>query len=281
MIADPSSDWMKAAVPLVFAEDLATSRHLVPVIAGNESGAYQAGASEMLEATVEERRGRVRVEAFIRDMKTQRNRRVIEARGPAAGGLIATVNEIARKIDARATDYSTSNGAALRAFSAAAETSDAKAQMQDLNRAIALDPGFGVAYITALDVLARTGAQNLPAVLAKAHAHEEAFTPLDRARFEEIASRVSHVPLKRRASAASALLRLAPNNLDALTSLAADRFLQGDAKAVALLRRASQVSPGDAGIRLDRAEGLLETKQFRKAEKIFVRLDSDPDVLPD
>ncbi|MGH9623433.1 MAG: hypothetical protein ACRD4G_03715, partial [Bryobacteraceae bacterium] len=117
MIADPASEWMKAAVALVFAEDLGTSRRFVPVIATDESSAYRGQAAEMLETTVEERRGRIHVEAFLRDLKTQRNRRMVKGAGPAAG-LIATLDALAKRIDADAADYSTRNQQALRAFAA-------------------------------------------------------------------------------------------------------------------------------------------------------------------
>ncbi|HEX7361851.1 MAG TPA: hypothetical protein VF283_15275 [Bryobacteraceae bacterium] len=280
MIADPASEWMKAAVALVFAEDLGTSRRFVPVIANDESSAYRAQAAEMLEATVEERRGRIHVEAFLRDLKTQRNRRMVKVEGPAAG-LIATLNGLAKRIDADATDYSTRNQQALRAFAGAAQTSDTKKQLDALNQAIALDPGFGMAYLSALHVLTTANPGGVKALLAKAQAHEKTFTPLDRARFDELASRATHAPLQQRASAASALLRIAPNNLDALTGLAAVRFLQGDEKGAALLKRASEVDPGNASIQMNLAGGLLETKQFPKAEKIFQSLASDPDILPD
>lgn len=280
MIADPASEWMKAAVPLVFAEDLGTSHRFVPVLANNESSAYQVKAAEMLEATVEEQRGRVHVEAFIRDLKTQRNRRMVQADGPTAG-LIAALNGLVKKIDADATNYSTKNEKALQAFAAAAQTSDTKKQLKALNQAIALDPGFGTAYITAIHVAAATKGGDVKALLAQAQAHEKGFSALDRARFDELAARVSHAPLKQRESAASALLQIAPNNLDALTGLAAVRFLQGDEGGAELLKRASEVSPDNASIQINLAEGLLETKQFSKAEKAFASLAKDPDILPD
>lgn len=267
---------MKAAVPLVLAQDLATSRRFVPVIAGSESVAYQARASEMVDATVDRRHGRLHIEAYIRDLQTQRNRRMLQADGE----LIDAVNKIAKKIDNHASDYSTKNSQALEAFSAAAQSSDTKAQIQNLNRAIGLGPAYGAAYLTLADVLARSG-QDMQPLLAKARAQERDFTPLDRARFEELEAQVSHAPLKERGRTASAVLQLAPNDLNALTNLAADRFLQGDDTGAALLQRASVIDPGDASIRLALARGLLETKQFPEAEKVFVSLDSDPDVLPD
>lgn len=196
------------------------------------------------------------------------------------GAPIDAANEIAKQIDSHATDYSTKNNQALEAFAAAAEAAGATAQIAALERAINLDAGFGAAYLTLADVLARNG-QNIQPLLAKARAHESAFTPLDRARFDELDARASHAPLATRASAASKILHLAPNDLDALINLASDRFLQGDAAGAALLQRASEIDPGNASIRLALAKGLLETKQFAQAEKVLAGLDGNPDVLPD
>lgn len=268
---------MTAAVPLVLQQDLATSRRFVPVLASSESVAYQAQAAEMVDATVEKRRGRLHIEAYVRNLQTQRNRRMVQA----DGDLIDAANEIAKDIDPHASDYSTKNSQALQALAEAARTSDAKAQQEDLKQAIELDPGFGAAYLNLARVLARSGDKDIQTVLANARAHEQAFVPLDRARFDELAARISHAPLKERASTASAVLHLAPNDLEALTNLAAMRFLQGDSSGAALLQQASGIDPDNASIRLALGEGLLETKQFSKAEEVFKSLAKDPDVLPD
>ena len=47
-----------------------------------------------------------------------------------------------------------------------------------------------------------------------------------------------------------------------------------------MLKRALELSPGNVNIRAQLAEGLLETRRFAEAEKIFTGLDNSPAVLP-
>ena len=83
------------------------------------------------------------------------------------------------------------------------------------------------------------------------------------------------------ANAAAAVLQLAPNDVDALATLGAERFLQNNAaEGGRLLNRALELSPGNVNIRAQLAEGLLETRQFGQAEKILSGIENSPAVLP-
>ncbi len=268
------------AVPLVFAQDLMTSGRFVPLIANAESAAYQFQASKTLEATVEEQNGRIRVHAVIRSLATQRNEHIFEAEH-SREDLISALNEIAKHVDARAVAYSTKNNSALQALAAAVQAGDITAQMQDLDHAIQADPGFGAAYLTKIELLARSGGQELARTIAQAQSHAGEFTLLDRLRLREVTAQIAHAPLDEQIKASTALLKLAPNNLDALSSLAADRFLQQNAGAgTELLKRALAISPGNTNLQLQMAQGLFETRHFAEAEKIFISLDADLAVLP-
>jgi hypothetical protein len=280
LITHPGTEWMKTAAPLVFAQDLMTSARLVPLIADTESAAYQVHASKTLEATVEEQNGRIRVQAVIRGLATQRNERVLETER-SGEDLISALNAISKSIDPRAVEYSTKNDGALQALAAAVQARDITSQLQDLDRAIQADPSFGAAYLTKIELLARSGGQELAQTIAQAQSHASAFTPLDRLRLREITAQISHAPLDEQVKASTALLQLAPNNLDTLVSLASDRFLQQNAAAgLALLKRALEMSPDARNIQLQMAQGLLETRHFAEAEKIYVSLDADWAVLP-
>jgi hypothetical protein len=77
------------------------------------------------------------------------------------------------------------------------------------------------------------------------------------------------------------VLNLAPNDIDAMTTLGSMRFLQGNATdGERLLHRALELNPGNANIRAELAEGLLETRRFAEAEKLLTNLDNNPAVLP-
>src|SRR5581483_302024 len=124
LIADPSSEWMRVAVPLILQEDLATSPSLIATAVNGESSAYETGASGVLRTTVETRQGRISVEAVITEMSTQQNREVIRVEGSSSNALLPSVNALAKRIDRRASDFSTKNDGALRAFTAGAQSAN-------------------------------------------------------------------------------------------------------------------------------------------------------------
>jgi thioredoxin-like negative regulator of GroEL len=98
------------------------------------------------------------------------------------------------------------------------------------------------------------------------------FAPLDRARFEAAVDRATHAPLAKLAATASTILQLAPNDLDALSIAGSMSFLNGDAAGgQRFLGRAFELNPGNPEVRLQLATGLLETKQFQRAEALFAQ----------
>jgi hypothetical protein len=280
LISDPATAWMRMGVALVFAEDFMTTQQFVPVIADGESGAYRAGAARILEATVEERGGRLRMQVVVRNMTSQKNESVRTAEAAVAGGLIADADSIAKRIDAQCTAYSTKNDQALQAFTEAAAAGNSKERIDGLKRAIGIDPEYGAAYVTLISDLSRAG-QDTAGAIAQARVHAQGFTALDRARLNDIAARIGHAPLNIQVQAAAELLKLAPNNLDALTTLGSDEFLQANGAALSLFSRALEIAPRDPAIEMELAQGLLEIRRFAQAEKVFTALDSDPAVLPD
>ena len=282
LISDPSSEWLRLAVPLILQEDLATSRHLVASDASGVSGAYQLGATEALRTTVENRKGRIAIDAVVTDLSTQRNRKVLRVDGRDSDGLLAIADALAHKIDEHAGNFPTRNVRALQAFTAAAESANAGTRVQLLDQAILTDPSFGLAYIALAGSALQTHDQNLSALLQTAASHRSSFTPLDRALFNALSAQLSHAPLTEQNNAFSAVLQLAPNNIDALVALGSGHFLEGDgAGGARLLKRALELSPGNANIRNRLAHGLIETRQFADAEKVLSSLGNNPAALPE
>ncbi len=273
---------MRLALPLILQEDLATSRTLIASLANGESAAYQFGATEVLRSTVEDRQGRISIEATFTDMSTQRNHAVIRVDAASSAGLLSVGNALAKKIDEHAVDFSTKNSRVLQAFTAAAESASSEGRVQMLDEAISNDPGFGLGYITLAETVARSREQNLAALLQTGANRSASFTPLDRVRFNALRGQLSHASLEEQENAQAAVLQLAPNNSDALVALGSDRFLQGDGtRGRELLGRALELSPGNANIRNQLALGLLETRRFADAEKIFAGLNNNVSVLPE
>ncbi|MGA8027932.1 MAG: hypothetical protein WB992_12390, partial [Bryobacteraceae bacterium] len=219
---------MRLGVPFVLEEDLATSRKVIARAVNSESNAYQVGATEILRTTVENRQGRISIEATITDAGTQRNRGIIRVEGNSSGALVAPVNALAKRMDERAIDFSTNNNRALEAFTAAAESANTATRAQMLDAAISVDPGFGLGYIALAETLAQTREQNVEALLRTAASHSGSFSPLDAARLRLLSAQLSKAPLAQQEGASTAVLQLAPNNVDALVALGSDRFLEGD-----------------------------------------------------
>lgn len=267
-------------MPLALQQDLVTSRNVVVGIVSDDSGAYQLGAGAVVRTTVENRDGRISIAGTIVDPATQQIRQVVRVQAPSSGGLLPAVNELAKRLNAEATYYSTKSERALRAFTSAAETPNLQNRIVMLENAIAADPAFGLAYIALTEILAQTGQDPAP-LLEKAASHLRSFTPVDRVRFNAVMARMSHAPLPQLEQATSAVVKIAPNQLDTLVTLASDRFLLGDADGgERALKRAVELSPGNANLRQQLAVGLLETKQFANAEKVFQSIDNNPSILP-
>jgi tetratricopeptide (TPR) repeat protein len=271
---------MSTAVPLALEQDFLTSKNLVARVAHDESTAYLVSASEVLRTTVENRNGRIWIQATMTDLNTQRNRQVIRVEAPSTSGLLPPLNALAMRLSDSAMDFSTKNELALQAFVAAAESSSPQTRIGLLNQAIRVNPAFGLAYLALADTLAQSG-QDPAAVLASAASHRSSFTPLDRVRYDLIAARLSHAPLARQQQAARAVLQIAPNDLDALAALGSAQFLVGDGAAgQRSLSRALELSPGNLNLQQQLALGLLETRQFADAEKGFSAINNNPAVLP-
>ncbi len=256
---------------MVLQQDLTTSKNILPAA---------GGATEALRTTVENRHGRISMEATLTEIATQRNQEVIRVEGTASGGILPLLNALAKRLDARATDFSTKNERALQALVGAAQATSLETRIRMLNDAISADSGFGLAYIT----LARTlrEPEQVATILATASSHRNAFTAVDRAWVNVLATRISHAPLPQQEQAFSALLQLAPNDTDALAALGSERFLSGDASTgERLLKRALELSPGNPNARRQLAEGLFESRRFADAEKDFLGLDNNPAILPE
>ncbi len=215
----------------------------------------------------------------LADVATQHNTQVLSVQG-SPSSLASQLDELAKRIDPHATQFSTHSQRALESFALSISSSGPQ-KIQHLKDAIGADPSFGLAYIALADSLAGTGSPELNALLEDAASHRGSFTPLDQARFDLLRSRLSHAPISDQASAAAALVKLLPNDPEALSALASDLFLQSrGAEAERFMSRALEISPENANLRQQLAAGLVETGQFAQAEKVLQALAGNPAVLP-
>lgn len=281
LVSDSASDWIRFAIPLVLEQDLATSRNVIASVVNDESGAYQSGANDIVRTTIENRDSRITVQATITDLSTQKNREILRTEGRSSAGLLPVLNALTKQIDGRAVDFSTKSDHALQSFAMAAQSPNLQSRAEILGNAIRIDPTFGLAYLLLAETAERAGAQNVSTVIGEARRHTDAFTPFDRLRFQALAAQISHAPFAEQEKADLAVLNLAPNDMNALASVGSIRFLQNDANGGSrLYASALKLSPGNLNLRRQLAEGLLETRRFTDAEKVFTGLDNNAAVLP-
>ena len=291
LIADSSAQWIQTALPLVLEEDLATAPGLVTAVVSGQSAAYGWGANEFLRTTVERRFGGVWLRATITDAATQQDREVIVLDSQAPDAILGLSDALAKRVDARATVFSTRNEKALQLFAEAADQTwtfitpstriEEMPRVRALQAAIQLDPAFGLAQVAIASDLARLAPQNLSAAIDAARQHAASFTPLDRARFESFAAQTLSRPPADQEKRLRALLAIAPNDPGALSRLGSLRFSEGDGvEGKRLLDRAIQNNPNDPALREQLGLGLFESRQFRQAEQVLTTLDNRANVLP-
>ena len=169
-----------------------------------------------------------------------------ESSGPITQGLLPLADAVARRLDPAAVAGGAKNEAALAAYAAALNASDAGVAAEALSRAIAADPDYGAAYLALIELsLARKDRPAAEHAIAQARARGGSLQPVDRARLEVAAAQVSGD----RASLSKALIALSSlvpddpalwRNLGD-TALAAKRYPE----AIDYYRKALAAQPGD------------------------------------
>ncbi len=281
LIPDPAEEWIRLALPLVLQEDLAASRDIVPFFAKDGSSAYEGHATEVLRTVVEDRNGKLQLTGTITDPQTQKNQQIIHVESDAGAGVPAVADQLAKRMDAHARQFPTRNLQALRAFTSAAATQDLSQRLQLLGEAVAADNNFGLAQIARVETAAQVAPQSLPAIIGEGTARHDRFAPLEQARWNALIARYSHAPLQQQTDALAAVLKIAPNNVDALGFLGVNRFLQGNGReGEQLLRQAMLLNPANINLPLQLANGLIESKRFNDAIAVLKPLGSSAAAIP-
>jgi Flp pilus assembly protein TadD len=273
---------MAGAIQLVLQTDLSTSHSFIPLLAGDSSSAYLNGAKEVLRATVTRRANRLYVQAAVIDNSTQKNEKDFGIQGAGSSGILPLLNELAKRVDSRASAFSTANSRALQQFVRAAQSPKAQERVDVLTGAISIDPSFGLAYLALADAAAQAAPKALPGLLQAGASHKAEFTPFDRVRFNALQARYLHAPLPQQEAAFRAILQIAPNDSDALAAVGSLSFLRGDsAEGTRYLQQALQLNAGNANLKRAMADGLIETRHFAEAEKLLVSMDNNAAILPE
>ncbi len=279
LISDPGAEWMKIGVPLVLQQDLMSSQFISPAMVSDESNIAEVGAQDILRIKLEDRQGKIHIGATVVDAKTQKTT-ATEDLDATMATLIPALDKLAKNLDPSAGEFSTKNTDALKLLTAAGSEQHPQERFELLKKATTTDPNFGMAQFFLIQMIASSGQNNFQGPLAEAKTHLANFPPYEKARFQFLASQLERAPLSQRSAAIENLHKVAPNDLDALSMVANLRFLNGDTNAgTEALNKAIQLNPGNANLKVELAEGLVQAKRFADAEKVLAKLDKNPASL--
>ncbi len=128
-----------------------------------------------------------------------------------------------------------------------------------------------------MQMMASAPPETLKQTIDEAKAHMANFPPYERARLTLLIAQLQRAPLSQRTTDVEALLKVAPNDLDALSMVGSIRFLNGDANGgIEMLNKAVRLNPGNVNLKAQLAQGLVQSKRFPEAEKILASLDKTP-----
>jgi Flp pilus assembly protein TadD len=280
LIGDPAAEWMKVGVPLVLRQDLMSAQFTAPAMVNDEANAAQLGAQDILRLKIEDRQGKIHITATEVDAATQKQTGSYEVEASSAATLIPAIDKLAKELDQTAGEFSSKNTEAVKLLTSFGVEQNAQKRLEILKKAIAIDPNFGMCYSLLLQMEAPMGPENYNGLLAEAKSHSANFAPYDRARLQLLELQLARAPMNQRVAAVEALLKVAPNDVDGLSIMAGMRFLNGDANGgVAAIDKAIELNPGNANLKGQLAEGLVQSKRFAEAEKVLATFDKNPAAL--
>lgn len=281
LISDAGTEWMKVGVPLVLQQDLMSSQFVSPAMLSDEAHADEVGAQDILRLKLEEDdHEKIHVSATLVDAKTQKTTETEDVTAPSMTALIPALDKLAKKFDPSAGEFSTKNTEALKLLTEAGGEQRPQERFALLKKAQTTDANFGMAYFMMLEMLARQGPDSMKALITEAKNHMAQFPPYEKARFQLFMEQVERAPLSQRTATVEALLKVAPNDLDALSMVGNVRFMNGDADGgAAALNKAIQLNPGNVNYKSQLAEGLIENKRFADAENILAKMEKNPGAM--
>ena len=268
LIGDPAAEWMRIGVPMVLQQDFLSSRFTMPMLVRDESNAGQMGAQDLLRIKVEDRQGKIHVTAAVVDAATQKQTSSEDEEAASQAALIPALDKLAKDLDSTAGQFSSHNIEAVKLLVTAGQEQNPPKRYDLLKQALAADPNFGMCYFLLVEMAMKAGPDAYKDILAQGRSHLAAFPPFEKARFQLLDTQLSRAPLTQRTAAVENLLKVAPNDLDALSIVSGIRFLNGDLNGgVDALKKAVWLSPQNVNLKLQLAEGLVQSKRFAEAEK--------------
>jgi tetratricopeptide (TPR) repeat protein len=152
-----------------------------PGISAERTDAELAGATQIVYGQIAMPAGKLRIDASIEDLKTQRMVHTLSSEADSSGKLLAAADQIAREISAGAQPFPTRDPRAIEAYVKGREAPPPQAG-QYFERAVQADPNFGLAWVAWERVAAaRQDRAAFDEILARAQARGNAIPEIDRA----------------------------------------------------------------------------------------------------
>ena len=273
LTGDPAHDWIGRAAPVVLRYQLRAAPGVQPLVIENARDARSVSGVRVLHGYYWSSKGRMELHAVLADGATGRNLFSTAASGGVAGACL----EIARRIAPSAQRFATSSEEALRMQTEALAMKDAQASRAALEKALAIDPGFGTAYLFLMRSLAGEGdTRGALAAAARAAAQGTRIDAIDRLEIGIFASALRGDDAERRRLLGE-LARRTPGDAGLMRTIAdAELRARRWGLAVDWLKRAAAAEPDFApGWNLlayvqaysgDRAGAFESVERYRQAD---------------
>jgi hypothetical protein len=263
---DTTLDWISSSgVRIVTDELLGGTARAIPLQVPALRDAYSSGATKLVHGYVEKRRQGFHFEFVVEDAQSHKILQTLSSDGDP----LPSLDRLAKQIDTGAHAFSSTNSQAVAAWASG-----------DYEKAVSLDPGFGAAWSSWVQVRTATGnqegRQQAIDIAARALAQSNLQSPVDRAQLEFVSATLRQdEPAQERAL--TALAQLMPHDLALLRQLAvretnARHFSEAARYYGAILQEA----PDDLEIwnQLGYAQAL--GGDLESAQKSFERYGRDP-----
>ncbi len=221
LAADPSLDWIATAAPGMLVAELIGGSHTLPLRVETVRDAYLDNATRMVHGYFDKRAGKLHFEIAVEDPE----RRKMMSTASAEGEPLAAMNSMAQTI--------ANHSERPRVFDLQ-QHSGVRVGPGDYERAVALDPDFGEAWLAWMEKLAAGG---------------------DRARALETAQQALA-----RSGLRSGIER-------AQIELAAGTLRNDDSGRRAALQKLTQLAPADPSPQLDLAKLEMAARHFAEAAR--------------
>ncbi len=170
LTGDPANDWIATAAPTVAAGELG----FTALRAGSASDGYLAQAGRFLHGYVTRRDGALRFDIAEEDA----TRHKMTKTAAYSGSVLSAMTAAAKAIDPAAREFSTAREDALEAWG-----------RREFERAVAIDPDFGTAWLAWVETLIQQrDPERAKDMAERALARKGLRSELDRARIELVAA---------------------------------------------------------------------------------------------